>query len=141
MYIYTHRYVTTYIHICIYIYTRPLALLPHVVPLQGPPLARSVAPGRCIVTISNLGQLLAKESVETWFCSPATVRHWAVCANVRNRTTAAACVPRPLALLPHGAPPHGPPVARSVATGRAFWSFVLIIYVFISFNRDQKETG
>ena len=34
----------------------PLALLPHGVLLQGPPLARSVAPGRCIFTISNLGQ-------------------------------------------------------------------------------------
>jgi len=43
----------------------PLALLPLGVPPQGPPLARSVAPGRCIFAISNFGQLLAKESVQT----------------------------------------------------------------------------
>jgi len=92
----------------------PLVILPHGVPPQGPPLARSVAPSRCI---SKTRQLLAKESVETWVCSPATVRHRAVYANVRNWTTGAACATRPLALLPHGAPPHGPPVARSVAPG------------------------
>jgi len=99
----------------------PLVLLPHGVLLQGLPLARSVAPGRCIFTISNLGQLFAKESVETWFCSPAVVRHRAACANVRNRTTGAACAPRPLALLPHGSQPHGPTVARSVAQGRCIF--------------------
>jgi len=113
LYVYTHRYIYTYLYISMCIYTLPLALLPHSVPSQGPPLARSVAPGRCIVPISNFGQLLAKESVETWFCSPAPVRHRAVCASVRNRTTGAACAPRPLALIPHGTPPHGPPVARS----------------------------
>jgi len=67
------------------IYTRPLAILPHGVPPQGPRFVRSVAPGRCIVLILNFGQLLAKESVETWFCSPTTVRHRAVCASVRNQ--------------------------------------------------------
>ena len=83
----------------------PLALLPTGVPLQGFPLARSVAPGRSIFNISNLGQLLAKESVKTWFCSPASAM--VPCANVRNRTTGTSCAPRPLALLPHGAPSRG----------------------------------
>ena len=77
----------------------PLTLLPHGPPPQGPPLDRSVASGRCIFAISNVRQLLAKESVETWVCSPATVHHQAVCANVRNRTTGDACAPRPLVLM------------------------------------------
>jgi len=107
----------------------PLTLLPHGAPLQGPPLARNVASGRCIFAMSNVRQVLAKESVEIWVCSPAMVRHQAVCANVRvcqcvrNRTTGAACAPRPLTLMPHDAPLHGPPVARSVVR---FWSFVLV---------------
>jgi len=103
----------------------PLALLPQSVQQQGPPLACSVVPGLWIFAISNSGQLLlAKESVETWFRSPMTVRYRAACANVRKRTTGAACAPRPLAplaLLPHGAPLQGPPVARSVAPGRCLF--------------------
>jgi len=91
------------------------------VPLKGPPLARSVAPGRCIFTISNLGQLLAKKSVETWFCSPGAVRHRAVCANVRNQTTGASCAPQALALLSNDDPPQGPPLACSVAPGRCIF--------------------
>jgi len=69
----------------------PLALLAHGAPPQGPPLDCSVASGRCIFAISNVRQLLAKESVETWVCSPATVRHQAVCSNVRNRTKNRLC--------------------------------------------------
>jgi hypothetical protein len=42
---------------------------------------------------------------ETWFCSPATVRHRASSASVRNQTTGAACAPRPLALLPQETAP------------------------------------
>ena len=99
----------------------PLALLHNRVPPQGPPLARSVAPGRCIFAISNFGQLLAKELVETWVCSSAAVHHRALCANVRNWTTGAAWAPRPLALLHHGTPLHGPPVACSVAPGRCIF--------------------
>ena len=53
--------------------------------------------------------------------SPATVRHRASCANVRNQTTGTAYAPRPLALLPRGAPLHGLFVACSVAPGRCFF--------------------
>ena len=72
---------------------------------------------------SNFRQLLATKSVETWVSSPAPVHHQAVCASVRNQTTGAACAPQPLALLsrPHGAPPQGPPLARSVAPGRCIF--------------------
>jgi len=38
----------------------PLALLPHGVPPRAPPVACSLAPGLCIFSISNSGQLLAR---------------------------------------------------------------------------------
>jgi len=86
----------------------PLALLPHGAPPRGSSLARSVAPCRCMFAILNLWQLLADGSVETWVCSPATVRHRALCVNVCNQTMGTACAPRPLALLPRDAPKQGP---------------------------------
>jgi len=48
----------------------PLALLPRGVPPWAPPVARSVAPGLCIFTISNSGQLLAKSPLKHGFARP-----------------------------------------------------------------------
>ena len=56
VYIYISIYIYVFIYIFMCIYTQPLALLPHGVPPQGRPLARSVAQGRCIVPISNFGE-------------------------------------------------------------------------------------
>jgi len=48
----------------------PLALLPPGVPSWAPPVARSVAPGLCISTISNSGQLLAKSPLKHGLARP-----------------------------------------------------------------------
>jgi len=45
------------------------------------------------------------------------------CASMSKRTTGAACAPWPLALLPHGVLPRGPPVTRSVVPG--LWIFAI----------------
>ena len=77
--------------------------------------------GNALQSYSDFQHLLAIESDETWFCWPRTVCHRASSANVRNQTTGAACAPQPLALLPRGAPLHGPPAARSVAPGHCIF--------------------
>jgi len=85
--------------------TRPLALLPHGALPHGPTVARSVAPGRCIFVVTGFARLPRRTVAP-------------VCASVRKQMTGADCAPLPLAILPHGVPPQGPPLIRSVAPGR-----------------------
>ena len=42
---------------------RPLALLPRAAPPQGPPLARSVAPGRCIFLLAGVARLRRRSRI------------------------------------------------------------------------------